>query len=436
MPSALESLAALIQNPVLNGLPTARMERLRLHIADSLGMMLEGAKLAEGKWGKWGRWGKAALAAGSRLAGWCASARLTEADDIHLTSCTTPGSVVVPTALHLACAGAFKTFGDFVTAVLAGYETLIRIGYAIDGPRLLAKNVWPTLFAAGAGAAAVASRAWKLDVSQTAGALSTALAASTGIAPPAVMENSSRWVSLGRAAEHGVGAAIAAREGALGDPQLLERCRGRLAGVRISVRRLLQGACQVFLFDEIGLKPYPIARQALAAVEACRQFAGSGAKGISAITVSVPSAQSRVIDRPAPPSNRMQSITSVQYQIALALLSPERLMEFDRTPPFQTEALRSLAAKVRVRRDARLEGQYPEMWPARVVVERAGKRKSIVVDTPLGDARNPMGWNDVLAKAARHRRLLTAFREAKSQEPIPQGILDVLTPVAAVYDRP
>src|SRR6059036_274973 len=257
MPSALESLAALIQNPVLNGLPTARMERLRLHIADSLGMMLEGAKLAEGKWG---RWGKAALAAGSRLAGWCASARLTEAGDIHLTSCTTPGSVVVPTALHLACAGAFKTFGDFVTAVLAGYETLIRIGYAIDGPRLLAKNVWPTLFAAGAGAAAVASRAWKLDVSQTAGALSTALAASTGIAPPAVMENSSRWVSLGRAAEHGVGAAIAAREGALGDPQLLERYRGRLAGVRISPRRLLQGARRVFLFDEIGLKPYPIAR--------------------------------------------------------------------------------------------------------------------------------------------------------------------------------
>src|SRR6059036_1830062 len=317
MPSALESLAALIQNPVLNGLPTARMERLRLHIADSLGMMLEGAKLAEGKWG---RWGKAALAVGPRLAGWCASARLTEADDIHLRSCTTPGSVVVPAALHLARTGVFQTFGDFVTAVLAGYETLIRVGYAIDGPHVLARNVWPTLFAAGAGAAAVACRAWKLDVSQTAGALSTALAASTGIAPPAVMENSSRWVSLGCTAERGVAAAMAAREGALGDPQLLERYRGRIAGVRISARRLLQGAAPVgqvghvgrrFLFDEIGLKPYPIARQALAAVEACRQLAGSGAKGISAITVGVPSAQSRIIDRPALPSNRMQSIASV-----------------------------------------------------------------------------------------------------------------------------
>ena len=420
MPSALESLAALIQDPALASVPTARMERLRLHIADTLGMMLEGAKLAEGK---------AALAVGSRLAGWCASVRLSEADDIHLRSCTTPGSVVVPAALHLARTGVFQTFGDFVTAVLAGYETLIRVGYAIDGPYVLASNVWPTLFAAGAGAAAVACRAWKLNVSQTAGALSTALAAATGIAPPAVMENSSRWVSLGCAAEHGVVAAMAARQDALGDPQLLERYRGRIAGVRISARRLLQGAGRVgrrFLFDEIGLKPYPIARQALAAVEACRQLAGSGTKGISAITVSVPSAQSRIIDRPARPSSRMQSITSVQYQIALALLSPNRLMEFDRTPPFQTETLRSLAAKVRVRRDARLEGQYPEMWPARVVVERSGKRKSIVVSTPLGDARNPMQWDDVLLKAARHRALLTAVREAKSQEPIPHQILDRL----------
>ena len=420
MPSALESLAALIQDPALASVPTARMERLRLHIADTLGMMLEGAKLAEGK---------AALAVGSRLAGWCASVRLSEADDIHLRSCTTPGSVVVPAALHLARAGVFQTFGDFVTAVLAGYETLIRVGYAIDGPYVLASNVWPTLFAAGAGAAAVACRAWKLNVSQTAGALSTALAAATGIAPPAVMENSSRWVSLGCAAEHGVAAAMAARQDALGDPQLLERYRGRIAGVRISARRLLQGAGRVgrrFLFDEIGLKPYPIARQALAAVEACRQLAGSGTKGISAITVSVPSAQSRIIDRPARPSSRMQSITSVQYQIALALLSPNRLMEIDRTPPFQTETLRSLAAKVRVRRDARLEGQYPEMWPARVVVERPGKRKSIVVSTPLGDARTPMQWDDVLLKAARHRALLTAVREAESQEPIPHQILDRL----------
>jgi len=417
MPSALESLAAFTQDPALASHSASRMEALRLHIADTLGMMLQGAWLAEGR---------AAMALGSRLAGWCACARLTEADDIHLTSCTTPGSVVVPTALHLASAGAFKTWGDFVTAVLAGYETLIRVGYAINGPRILASKVWPTLFAAPMGAAAVACRAWKLNTSQTAGALATALAASTGIAPPATMPNSSRCISLGAAAEQGVLAARAARQGALGDAQLLERRAGRMAGVRIYPGLLLQHLWTRFLFDETGLKPYPIARQALAAVEACRELVGRNTKGISAITVGVPYEQGRVIDHPGWPSNRMQSIASVQYQAALALLSPERLMEFDRTPPFATTALRALAAKVRVRADARLEAQYPETWPARVVVKWSDKRKSALVSIPRGDIQNPLRWKDVLLKATRHRRALAAIRKTKSQEPIPRRVLGAL----------
>lgn len=415
MPSSLESLAAVTQDPALASQAVARMEHLRLHIADTLGMMLQGSLLAEGKM---------AMALGSPLVGWCASARLTEADDIHLTSCTTPGSVVVPTALHLASAGLFETWGDFVAAVLAGYETLIRAGYAIDGPRILAKKVWPTLFAAPIGAAAVASRAWRLDPSETAGALATALAASTGIAPPARIANSSRSVSLGCAAEYGMLAALAARHGAFGDVQLLERRAGRIAGVRISARRLLQQVPGRFFFDETGLKPYPIARQALAAVEACRELVGGDTKGISAITVSVPYAQSTVIDQPGWPYNRMQSIAGVQYQIALALLSPERLMEFDRTPPFETKALRSLAAKVRVRAAPRFEDRYPETWPAHVVVLRSGKRKSMVVSIPRGDARNPLRWEDILLKSAPSRHVLEAVRTADSREPVPSPVLE------------
>jgi 2-methylcitrate dehydratase PrpD len=420
MPSSLESLAAFTQDPALASQAAARMEHLRLHIADTLGMMLQGSLLAEGKM---------AMALGSPLVGWCACARLTEADDIHLTSCTTPGSVVVPTALHLASAGLFETWGDFVTAVLVGYETLIRVGYAIDGPRILAepilaKKVWPTLFAAPIGAAAVASRAWRLDPSETAGAMATALAASTGIAPPAMIANSSRYISLGCSAEYGVMAALAARHGALGDVQLLEHRAGRIAGVRISARRLLQQLRTRFLFDETELKPYPIARQALAAVEACRQLVGRHTKGISAITVGVPSAQCRVIDQPSWPSNRMQSIAGVQYQIALALLSPEQLMRFDRTPPFETKALRSLAAKVRVRTAARLEDRYPETWPAHVVVVRSGGRKSTLVGIPRGDARNPLRWEDIMLKSAPYHLALQAIRTADSQEPIPSQVLD------------
>src|SRR5262249_37424903 len=147
------------------------------------------------------------------------------------------------------------------------------------------------------------------------------------------------------------------------------------------------------------------------------------AKGISSITIGVPLAQARVIDQPAWPSNRMQSIAGVQYQIALALLSPERLLDLHRTPPFETNALRALAAKVRVRVDARLEDRYPESWPARVVVEQNGKRKSKLVSIPRGDVRNPLQWEDVLVKSGCFRSVVGILRAANLRDPIPQTLL-------------
>jgi len=417
MSSTLETLAAFIQDSALESHVGARTESLCIHIADTLGMMLQGTLLADGK---------AAMSVGSRLVGWCASTRLTEADDIHLTSCTTPGSVVVPTAFDLASSGVFQTWEDFLTAVLAGYETLIRVGYAIDGPRILARKVWPTLFAAAMGATAVACRAWKLDVRQTAGALATALASSTGIAPSATTPNSSRWVALGSAAEHGVQAAKAARQGALGDVELLEHRSGRIAGVRISGRRLLRQLGTRFLFDETELKLYPVARQALAAVEASRQLVGQNVEGISAITVSVPSAQARIIDQPGWPSNRLQSIASVRYQVALALLSPEQLMHIDRTPPFDTKELRELSAKVHVHVDPRLETHYPQTWPAYVVVEQSGKSRSKLVSIPRGDPHNPLQWEDVLLKSGPYRGALAAIGKINLQDRIPHAVFEAL----------
>jgi 2-methylcitrate dehydratase PrpD len=106
----------------------------------------------------------------------CAQARCTEIDDIHLASCITAGSIVVPTVLALAPRGAFRSTGDCAAAALAGYEAAIRLGMAINGPQALLQGTWPTGHAAPFGSAAVAARALALDETQTAGALATALA--------------------------------------------------------------------------------------------------------------------------------------------------------------------------------------------------------------------------------------------------------------------
>ncbi len=371
MTLALETLAAFVQAPSQSA-HGSRGELLRMHIADTLGMLRAGLDLEEGR---------AAAKLGIPLVAWCAAARCTEADDIHLTSCTTPGSVAVPVALHLASAGAFKTWGDFCEAVLTGYEMLIRMGHAIDGPRVLGKKIWPTLYAAPLAAAAVASKAWKLSVPQTAGALATALASSSGAAAPAVGAMSSRWMALGVAAHSGVLAAEAARQGLPGDRGLMERYDGRIAGVHISTKRLLDGLGERFLFDEIGMKPYPIAMQALAAVEICRSLAPDlDVESISEIVVKVPMPQVRIIDRPGIPEHRMARIASEQHQIAAALHVP------------------ALAAKVRVQHGPHLDRHYPGAWPAQVTIRMGRRRLTRSLLYPTGDWRNPLSWAALAAK--------------------------------------
>jgi 2-methylcitrate dehydratase PrpD len=154
--------------------------------------------------------------------------------------------------------------------------------------------------------------------------------------------------------------------GLLGTAELFERTGGRFAGVEVSGVRLLRELGERFLFDEIGMKPYPVARQALAAIEAARELAGVEKiepGSISEIVVGVPVAQLRVINHPQPPCTRMDSIMSVQYQIALALLMPERLLDVNRTPPYLDDRIRELITKVRVQRAPELEEHYPDAWP-------------------------------------------------------------------------
>jgi 2-methylcitrate dehydratase PrpD len=387
--NVLTKLAAFVQSRDLEDLPPARFDRLKLHIVDASGARLAGSRTDEG----------AAIArlAGSMIDGLtravlagCAQTRCTEIDDIHLTSCTTPGSVVVPTALALARDGELRSVGEVCAAALAGFEALIRFGVAIDGPTAIRQGVWPTHAAAAFGSAAVACRAYGLSVDRTAGALATALAFGSGAPVSAALPASSRWMTLGLAAANGVTAAHAAREGLLATADHAALGPG-----------LTKGIGRRFLFDGIGTKPYPTARQGLAAIEAARELADAERlvpSGIDAVVVHLPEPQRAIVDHPAPPASRFASIVSVQYQIALALIAPERLLDVRRTPPFADDRVRALMTRIRVRRARDLEKRYPRAWPARVEIRANGRRHRRLLLHPRGDARNPFGWDDMLRK--------------------------------------
>jgi 2-methylcitrate dehydratase PrpD len=368
--SVLETAAEFVVDRRLSQLPGARQNLIKQHVLDTLGALVAGSALEDGAVLR-------SLSPFAPLATTVAAARCTEIDDVHLSSCTTPGSVIVPTALHLASNGQLGSWPEFSAAVLAGYELLIRLGFAIDGSMVLGKQIWPTSFAAAFGAAAVASRALGLNAAQTAGALGTALAFCTGTPSAPSSGGSSRYLSLGVAAANGVIAAQGAGHGLMGSAQLLERNGGRIAGVEISEIRLLDELGDGFLFDDIGMKPYPVARQALAAIEAVRELVITkkiDTGSISEIVIGVPAAQVKVIDHREWPTSRIGAIASVQYQVAMAVCCGDQV--------------RDLMARVRVEHAPELEKYYPNAWPGQAEIRTRSERFSKTVIYPIGDAKN------------------------------------------------
>jgi 2-methylcitrate dehydratase PrpD len=141
----------IVAGPVFSG-STSASHSIVFHTLDTVGAWIAGRATGEGQHLARLRSGspKSPVLFGSSLldmiALQTATARLTELDDIHMASCTTPGSVVIMTALALAGAGYGSCDGTdfYADAIHTGYEVMTRLGEAVSGPEILHEGVWPT----------------------------------------------------------------------------------------------------------------------------------------------------------------------------------------------------------------------------------------------------------------------------------------------------
>ncbi len=148
----------------------------------------------------------------------CAIARQSECDDIELSSCVTPGAVVIPVAL--GCAQA-QPASVIETAIARGYEAGIICGRALGGAKALPK-VWPTLIAAPLMAAVTTSFLRGHDREQLLHAMALSLAGINGRAGRPSGAPSGRWLVFAEAVAKGIRAADAAGAGFRGDPELYD----------------------------------------------------------------------------------------------------------------------------------------------------------------------------------------------------------------------
>lgn len=408
--SVIGELASFVAGAEASALPAAERERLKLHLADTAVAALAGTRIAEGK-ALQGIGEAHGLA--DRIGRRAAAIRLTEIDDIHLPSCTTPSAGIVPVALMLAAQA--QKFDDIESAVWVGTELATRIGVAVRGPQVLYRGIWPSYLAAPVAAAASAARIFGLDASRTGHALSLACMLMAGGVGRIHGAPSGRWFLYAAAVAGGVTAAQAARADYRGDADILDQDwladthgivldRGALiAGLGAeSLGAESLGANSVY--RSLSMKPFCSAKQAIAAVEAFRAVLGRGLQreAITKVSVHVPPAYAGMIATRAQPGARQSTMVSAAHQIALAALAPERLYDVDRRAAAEgtlDAAVAQLAAKVEIVADAALDSYYPRHWPAEVKVEAGGEVFIERVVAARGDPENPLGKVEIDDKA-------------------------------------
>src|SRR5919109_199139 len=221
--ASLETLGAYVARDIRNQVSDDVRALLALHLTDTVTAWIatRGTREAQVLRRFQGEAKRSAADAGQDILINCALTRLSEVDDIHLASMITPGAIVIPGALTIAAQlpPDPTALGE---AIVAGYEAMIRLGLALDGPSILYRGIWPTYLAAPFGIAAVAARLLDLSVQEAAHALALALT----LAAPSVGHHNapsgSRWFAAGSAARNGLLAAQAAHSGITSDLNLLE----------------------------------------------------------------------------------------------------------------------------------------------------------------------------------------------------------------------
>ena len=392
MATVLERLAEEISNGT--AAPPAQSRLLGIHLLDTLGAWIAGSKTPEAA-RLTGLGVDALFGAGplDAVALRVATIRLTEIDDIHMLSCTTPSSIVVPTALSLAAASGKPRSLVFAQALNAGYEAITRLGSAVAGPSILYRGIWPTYLVAPFGAAAVTARMLALDAGKTADALAIALSMTCGRPGGHTTGASSRWLLVGQAARVGSLAGFAAARGYAGDRTLLDGdWLNRVHGINCDISTLLTPAEAGGAIATLSLKPYCAAKQTIATIDAFCELLEGGVlpAEIMAIRVSVPPAYSAMISGRQVTASRTQRIVSAAYNLALAAYRRDDLIDVMRPDHSADERISALMARVAIVEDQELLRFYPQRWPARVTANLTDGREvsALVIDARGDPARS------------------------------------------------
>ena len=348
-----------------------------------------------------------------------------DADDTHVGSMLHPGAIVFSAALAMGNeVGA--TGKDFIAAVAAGYEAMIRIGLAIQ-PTHFQRGFQSTATCGGFGAAVAAARlAFNAEHAadhKIASCIGVVASFSGGLTQFYKSGSTVKRIHAARAAENGVAAVMLARRGFTGPEDILEGANGfaRAYADAADLGIITNGLGSDYLLREVTVKAHACSARVQAAVEGlidlCRKNR-IAADSIAGVHVGIPSVILGRLTMPNPvdvQAAQMSLPHSAALAVALAASADEgfALSVIDYERSLGDPRVKEIEARVRCEVDPEVEAATTaEAVPARLVVTlKDGTRHSVFVTAPKGSPSRPFTHAD---HVARFRRELARRWDAKA----------------------
>jgi 2-methylcitrate dehydratase PrpD len=335
-----------------------------------------------------------------------------DADDTHVGSMLHPGSIVFSAALALA--DEVDAGGkDFVAAVAAGYEAMIRVALAIQ-PSHFQRGFQSTATCGGFGAAVAAARlafhgsaAADHKIASTIGLVASF---SGGLTQFYISGSTVKRIHAARAAENGVAAALLARYGFNGPQDIIEGANGfaRAYADGVDFKRITHGLGTDYVLREVTVKGHACSARVQTAVQGildlCRKHRIDPDQ-IADILVGIPAVIRGRLTIPKPVDVQAAQM-SLPHSAALAAAIGHAaedgfaLSVADYKRSLEDPRVKDIEKLVRCEVNAQVEAATTaEAVPACVTITLTdGAKHSIFVPAPKGSPSRPFSHDDLVAR--------------------------------------
>lgn len=325
-------------------------------------------------------------------------------DDSHIAAIIHPGVCIWPAAM--AMAEMTKASGqELFEAVVAGYETAIRIGMSMQ-PEHSLRGFQGTPTCGVFGAAAAASKLLHLDVKGTQNALGIAATFACGISQFFVSGSDIKRFHSGKAACNGIEAALLAYKGLSGPPDAIEGVQGfgRAFSDRFDTQITLHELGKSYPIQYISLKPHASSVRMQSAIEAAIELTQQGIlfEDIDSIAIGVHPAMVGKLTANQP-VDFQQAQLSTPFAVAMVFyLAKTRSGNFslslnDYEDCLKKVELMNFSKNIHCYVDSEVETKTTkESVPARLKVTLKNHlTHELFIEFPKGCPQNPMTIQDV-----------------------------------------